>query len=74
MRQGELTRAIDLLGRCWSTPSALEECIGNGRFDERLEQVAEQIGLDVVIPRLEAGVRRIAVVAGARCRTSRSRP
>ncbi|MDL4775365.1 CHAT domain-containing protein [Actinomadura xylanilytica] len=62
--RGELTRAIDLLGCCWSTPSALEECIGNGRFDERLEQVAEQIGLDVVIPRLPAGVRRIAVVAG----------
>ncbi len=59
-----LTSAIDKLTSCWSDDESLEWSIADGQFDKQLDEVAAQVGIDAVIPKLPPRVRRIAIVAG----------
>ncbi|MGH3777427.1 MAG: CHAT domain-containing protein [Pseudonocardiaceae bacterium] len=61
----KLTAAIDDLMACWSEgDKSLEGSIASGEFDQALNEVAAQVGIEAVIPGLPPQVRRIAIVAG----------
>lgn len=59
-----LTDAIETLMTCWSNEDSLERSITGGEFDESLQEIAAQVGISAVIPKLPPRVRRIAIVAG----------
>lgn len=64
-RRNKLTAAIDNLMACWSNgEESLEYSIVGGEFDEHLKEVAAQVGISAVIPKLPPHIRRIAIVAG----------
>jgi tetratricopeptide (TPR) repeat protein len=63
-RRDHLTSAIDALMDCWSTDENLEVSTADGQFKKRLDEVATQVGVAAVLPRLPSHVRRIAIVAG----------
>jgi tetratricopeptide (TPR) repeat protein len=63
-RRDHLTSTIDGLMDCWSTDENLEASIVDGQFEKLLDEVAAQVGVDAVLPKLPPHVRRIAIVAG----------
>jgi CHAT domain-containing protein len=64
-KKRKLELVIDRLMTCWSEGDLALECsITSGEFEESLEKIAEQIGINGVITGLPQQVRRIAIVAG----------
>lgn len=64
--RNQLTTAITQLAKRTRTEEILEANIANHQFDECLDRIASQVGIDAVIPipNLPSQVRRIAIVAG----------
>lgn len=61
----KLTDAIDAHMACWDSEELLELSITSGEFEDTLQEVAAQVGVSKVIPKLIPDhVRRIAIVAG----------
>ncbi|MGH3935379.1 MAG: CHAT domain-containing protein, partial [Pseudonocardiaceae bacterium] len=62
----KLTASIDTLMSCWGIKETLESSIIGGEFTASLEEIATQVGIDAVIPKLRhyPRIRRIAIVAG----------
>ncbi len=62
----KLTATIDALMACWGSDEYLEASITGGEFAASLTEIAAQVGIDAVIPKLRhhPRVHRIAIVAG----------